>query len=176
MAKKEKKINLKIIVILAFVLAVSIFFWTSSILIFVCMLPSIAYWFVDKTIQKSKTLTVAAMNFTGCFYYLCHVWKAADPIEKSMDFITSPITIIVCYSMAVLGYIINYMTVFVSASFDREKAEKRITVIDKEKSSLEKRWGKKVRGDTPLDEKGFPLELGEEESDEAQDGQSGQAQ
>jgi len=161
MAKKTKKINFKLLVVLAFMLAVSIFFWTTSLLFVVCMLPSIVYWCIDKTIQKSKTLTIASMNFIGCFYYLSHVWVAANPIEKSIEFLSNPVTIIVCYMMAILGYVINYITVFTVSSFDKEKAENRISQIEKEKSTLEKRWGKKVNGEVPLDDRGFPIELGD---------------
>lgn len=158
MAQKKKKIGLKSFFILLVTLIVSIIFWSSSLLIIVGMLPSLVLWVIDKTIDKSKTLTIAAMNFVGCYPYLIEVWNSTYPAEQSVKLLTDPLTIIMIYCMALLGYIINYITAMVVASHVYEKTEKRIQAIDKEIIELEKRWGKKVNGDIPLDPKGFPLE------------------
>jgi uncharacterized membrane protein YiaA len=135
------------------------------------MLPSCILWLVDKSVHKSKTLTVAAMNFIGCFSYLIDIWNASSPLEQSLRFLTDPMTLIVIYSMALFGYIINYITVLVVSSHIHEKTEKRIETIENEKRALEKRWGKKVNGEIPLDDRGFPIES--KQSDDQEDDSEG---
>ncbi len=155
--KKNKKSGFGFFLSLVVLAVIAILFWSSSLLIIIGMIPTFVAWVLDKSYQKSKTLTIGALNFAGCFPYLVDIWKAAEPMAQSLRSITDPVTIIVIYSAALLGYIINYFTVIAVSSHISEKAKKRILAIEKEKAELEKRWGKKVSGDMPLDHRGFPI-------------------
>lgn len=174
MAKKESKkaktnkINLSIrFIIIAFLLVIiSFLFWESASLLLIGMLPTAVAWMIDRSKQKSKTLTVGAMNFAGCFPYLMGVWTAFDPAVVSARYLGDPLTIIMIYGAAFVGYVINYVSVAAFSSYAAQRAKDKISKIDKEKKALEKRWGKKVNGQTPLDSKGFPTRKGVVEEEE----------
>ena len=61
------------------------------------------------------------MNFSGCFFYLMNVWNTSHPMDVAMSYLSDPMTIVVIYSAAGLGYIINYVTTVVVSSVLRQK-------------------------------------------------------
>ncbi len=156
--RKSSKIGLSIrFILIAFMLViVSFLFWESASLFWIGMLPTGVAWIIDRSRQKSKTLTVGAMNFAGCFPYLMSIWMAFDPAVLSARYLDDPLTIIVIYGAAFVGYVINYLSVSGFSAYAVQRAKDQILKIDKEKKALEQRWGKKVNGKTVLDEKGFP--------------------
>lgn len=146
--KKNKKINISIRSILTVFLLImlSFLFWESTSLFWIGMLPTIVVWIIDRSKQKSQTLTVGAMNFAGCFPYLLNIWTAHDAAILSERYLNDPLTIITIYGAAFLGYIINYLTVSSFSLYASQKAKNRVNKIDKEQKSLEERWGRKVSG------------------------------
>lgn len=158
--QKSNKITLSIrFILIAFLLVVvSFLFWESASLFWVGMLPTGVAWIIDRSKQKSKTLTVGAMNFAGCFPYLMGIWTAFDPAVLSARYLGDPLTIIIIYGAAFVGYVINYASVSAFSSYAAGRAKAQVSRIDKERKALEKRWGKKVNGQMALDGKGFPTE------------------
>lgn len=167
--KNKKKLGFRFFISAFILVIVSLLFWSSSLLIFFGMIPSLVAWAIDKSVQKSKTITIAAMNFAGCFPYLVDVWTAINPMALSIRYLTDPVTIIVIYSAALVGYIINYFCVIIISSLVSEKAKKRLEIIEKEKKEMEVRWGKKVNGEITLDSRGFPIESLNQNLDEEND-------
>lgn len=144
----------------------SIVFFASSLLLAVGMLPTLIAVVIVSKNHKNKALTIGAMNFAGCFIYLLEIWQSNDRIATSLEVLSNPMTVVVMYGAAGIGYIINWGVTNFVRQIMYGVAEKKIKYFEKEKSRLETRWGKKVRGDEVLDINGFPI-LTKKEKEEA---------
>ncbi len=160
-AKKKKILTFRMFISLLVVLAFTVMYVESAILLAIGMLPTFVAYFLDKDVGKNKTFTIGAMNFSGCVYYLANIWKSPLPADTLADYLSNPITIIVIYSAAALGYLINYAVTSFIASILRQKSKSRLKRLDEQKKKMEKRWGEKVSGLKDLDIHGFPIEQNE---------------
>lgn len=143
-------------------LAVILIFMPTSILLGVGMLPTLVSYIVDRSLEKNKTFTVGAMNFSGCFPYLLMLWTGENSTQGAWNFVGTPEVIIVIYTIAGMGYVINWGVTQVVSNILIQRSQARISKIDKEKKQLEERWGAKVNGKYDLDENGFPIVKSEE--------------
>ena len=115
-------------------------------------------------------MTVGAMNMAGCAPFVMSLWAVANTPEYALRIITDPVAIIVMYSAAGLGYLIDWSMTGIVATFLTQKGKARVQDIEKLQAALVERWGPEVTGEIPIDSEGFPLETpdsGEEESEEA---------
>ncbi|MCI5060852.1 MAG: hypothetical protein MRY79_07260 [Alphaproteobacteria bacterium] len=130
----------------------------TTFLLSIGMLPTFVALLIDHSPGKNKAFTIGAMNFAGCFPYLLGVWTTTNSIEASIHFLSDPVTVIVMYGLAGLGYIINWATVLGVSSILIERSQNRLKRIEHEKKMLEERWGNEVSGKYPLDDFGFRLQ------------------
>jgi hypothetical protein len=137
--RKNKKIPIKTYSVILFVCAVV--FLPSTILFFVCMLPSIVASFVDRKPQKTLGMTVGAMNFAGTLPAWLQLLQEGHTMYVSTQIIATPMVLVISYGAAAVGWAIYYnVTPFVATLMVR-RAKKRIKNIEKEKKKLEKQWG-----------------------------------
>lgn len=166
MAKKKNKkqktkknfINVRLLFILLIMLSFSVFYMPAALLLFFGMLPTLVAYIIDKKPGKNKTFTIGALNFSGCFYYLVHAWNSIQPMETALVYLQNPVTIIVIYTAAAFGYMLNFVATILISSVLRRRSVQKLEKIEKQKKALEDRWGKKVNGERPLDERGFVIE------------------
>lgn len=166
MAKQRKKkvksnkikIGFKGFILLLCVVVSAILFLPTAFIFAVGMLPTFAAYLIDRDPAKNKTFTIGAMNIAGCFPYLMGLWTESHTMDKAMNYIAEPKTIIVIYIAAALGYVINWLITMGVASLIIQKSRMRIKRIEEEKEGLQKRWGKEVNGQYTLDEHGFALD------------------
>lgn len=169
MAKKKKvknkfkkkggiKIGFRGLVLFLIIVVISMLYLPSAILFFVGMLPTFAAYLTDRIPGKNKTFTIGALNFSGCFYYLIKIWSNSNPMEAAVSYLSDPVTIIVIYVAAGLGYILNYVATIMVSSVLRQKSRIRLDTLEDKKKKLEERWGEKVNGDRPLDAQGFLID------------------
>jgi hypothetical protein len=144
--KKTKKRGFKSFIISLFILLIMALFRPTTVILLVGMLPTFVAYLVDSSLEKNKTFTVGAMNFAGCFPYLLGLWTGEHTLLSSLTYLENPQTIIIIYSIAAMGYLINYVTTLVVSSIMAQKSKMRIERIGKSKRELEKRWGPKVSG------------------------------
>lgn len=167
MAKKKQDWRTKFL--LVFVLFLCVLFSSTAVLLFFGMLPTIVAYFVDRSKEKLKPLTVGAMNFAGCFPFVMELWTVSDhSIEAAMELVREPKTIIIIYMAAVIGYLIDWAMSGLVAKIVQQKARIRLKEIKSLQESLIERWGEKVTGHIPIDEDGFPIDkttAGEENAD-----------
>lgn len=166
MAKKKKqkksnkkKIGVKSFFILLFTVIVAVVFTPTTSIILVGMLPTLVAYLVDNSLEKNKTLTIGAMNFAGCFPYLLSLWKGENTLNAALSYLENPKTIIFIYSIAALGYIINWLVTMGISTILKQRSHMRIERIKSEKKKLKDRWGDKVNGKYELDTAGFPIEM-----------------
>ena len=75
-----------------------------------------------------------------------------------MGLITDPRTIIVMYSAAGIGYMIDWALSGIIATIMMQRATSRLKAIRERQEEMVVRWGPEVTGELLLDSEGFPLE------------------
>lgn len=137
----------------------AILFMPTAIILLFGMLPTLAANLIDKTLQKSRVISVGMLNFAGCMPFLLELWLSAHPngFGQALSIIIQPKTGIIIYSVAAAGYAIEAAVTNMVATLMQQRATARIRAIDNELDELVERWDEIVNGDTPLDEYGFPF-------------------
>lgn len=156
--KEKKKMGWRgQLLMIAGVLTAAVFL-PSTFLLLIGMIPTPFAVFVDKTRGKNKVLTVGAMNLAGCSPFLFELWITDHSFTKSAEIVTDPFAIVVMWSAAAVGYIINWaMTGLVTATL-YQRGQARQKAIQKRQKELVERWGQEVTGNIPLDPHGFPVQ------------------
>ena len=154
----KKKMNFKTQIFMAVGLVMAIVFLPSTILLLVGMAPTLVLFFTDHSRRKTKTITVGAMNLAGCSYFLFELWKSGHSFEESFAIFSDFLAIITMYVAAGAGYLIDWTVTGATAGILYQRNEARKRAITKRHGELVERWGKKVTGEIPLDDQGFPLE------------------
>ncbi len=159
MAKaRKKKLSAKgRLLLIVFVLTAFVFNAT-TILLFLGMMPTIAARLVDRTPERTKVLTVGFMNFAGCFPFWFQLVQKGHTLGAVLEIMSKPLTIVIIYSTALVGYLIEWGVVGFIASIMVQKAKQRLVNIKKIQEELVKKWGPEVTGDLPLDPQGFVIE------------------
>ena len=155
--KKENSLDFQFWLFIFAALLMSVVFLASTLLLLVGMLPTLIAAIIVQKKYKNKVLTIGAMNFAGCFPYLMHIWNSNDRMTSMLESLSDPLTVVVMYTAAAVGYILNHAVTRLVRVFMLHNADKKLANIEKEKSKLEERWGRKVRGDQVLDIHGFPV-------------------
>ena len=163
MAKKEKKKSKKRSswkkqLLLIFGVLLGAVFLPSTFLLAIGMVPTPFSLFVDRTKGKSKVITVGSMNLAGCSPFLFELWTIDHSFPKAFEIISDPFAVIVMWSAAAVGYIINWAMTGIVSVYLFQRGQSRQKAIVKRQEELIERWGKEVTGDLPLDPEGFPVE------------------
>src|SRR6185369_7630241 len=81
---------------------------TTTVLLF-GMLPTLAANLIDKSIQKSRAISVGMMNFAGCMPFLLELWLSPTPndMHAALNIIIQPKTGLIIYTIAAAGYAIE---------------------------------------------------------------------
>ncbi|MBI1326827.1 MAG: hypothetical protein GC136_04205 [Alphaproteobacteria bacterium] len=133
-----------------------------TILLFVGMMPTLAASFMDRSRDKMKVFTVGSLNFATCFPFVLDISTGGFKSDQAINLITDAQNIIIMFSGAVAGYLLEWATVGVVATIVIEQARGKIKSMRNTQEELVERWGKEVRGDIPLDSQGFAIELPEQ--------------
>ena len=148
------KLSLLIMIIVGFV------FLPTTIFLIFGMMPTIAAFSMDRSVGKSKTVCVGAMNFAGCFPFILKFWTefGQQTIENAFRLVADVQTILVIYILAAGGYAIDKAVTGITATIIVQRAESRLKKIRKEQKKLVSKWGEKVTGKYKLDDYGFPVD------------------
>lgn len=167
MAKKKKKKgkggkgknqgNWQLRLVLIMLLVTGIVFLPTTVLLVIGMLPTPVAFLVG-TANKSKFISVGAMNFAACSPFVVELWSMDHTFDATFSIVTNPVSVIVMYGGAAIGYLINWSLTGIVSVFLVEQAKGRMKAIQKQQEELIQRWGPEVRGDRPLDKEGFYME------------------
>jgi hypothetical protein len=153
--KSKKKLGWRGQILLIASLFLAGVFLPSTVLLLIGMLPTPFAILTDRTKGKTKVMTVGSMNLAGCSPFLFQLWTVEHSFSKSIEIATDPLAIIVMWSSAAVGYVLNWaMTGIVSATM-HQRGLSRQKSIQKRQNELIERWGQEVTGDVPLDQFGF---------------------
>lgn len=132
-------------------------FLPTTVLLFVAMMPTFVAAVVDRAKRKTKAITVGAMNLAGATPFVLELWMQEHSFAKAFDIVTDAKAIIVIYSAAVIGYLIDWAMTSVVAGFLLQRGKSRSKAIKKRQKDLIERWGREVSGEVAMDQYGFAL-------------------
>lgn len=153
-AKKsgKKGLTMKGRMFLVCIILAGLIFLPTSMLVFTGMLPTICAFFLSIRRARARISTVAAMNFAGCVPFIFKLWSSENDFAYSFQIITDPMTIIVIYGAATLGYMIDWVVVGFVSSLLYQKAELRLKAIRARQNELVAQWGQEVAGNIQMPE------------------------
>ncbi len=140
-----------------FGLLAAVLFIPSTILLVVGMLPTVVAALIDRK-GGARAITVGALNLCGCIPFLMDLWTKGHTTGLAVNLITDPLTIIVMYAAAGIGYMIDWALSGIVATILVQRSTARMEAIRKRQADLVARWGKEVTGELPLDSEGFPVD------------------
>lgn len=164
MAKKQKKIKKKkkgaagIQLLLIFSVLLGVLFLPTTVMLLIGLVPTFVVFFVNIQKKKAKVVTVGTLNLAGCMPYVFQLWQQENDFNASMNIVLDPMTIIIMYGAACVGYVMDWALTGIVAVMMLERGKKRLKLIKKRQAEMVERWGKKVTGEIPLDQDGFPVE------------------
>lgn len=138
-------------------------FLPTTFLFVVGMLPTFVAAALDQGEGKNKTFTIGSMNFAGCFPYLIGLWTSSNSMDKVINYLADPKTIIIIYTAAAIGYFINWAITMGVSNILVQRSHMRIKKIEDQKKQMEERWGKKVNGKYRLNDSGFIVDSSPDE-------------
>ena len=153
----KKKVSIKIKLFYVFMLFMAAVFLPTTALLFIALMPTFAAVFVDKHNRQAKVITVGAMNLAGATPFLLELWSRGHSFENAFIIVTDAKALIVIYSAAALGYVIDWAATGLVMRILYQRGKMRIKAIDKRQKDLIERWGKEVSGKYRLDQYGFAI-------------------
>lgn len=156
--KKSKGLTWRGQIVLIFSLLAAVAALPTTVMLFLGMLPTMVCLFIDRTAEKTRVLTVGAMNAAGCSPFIVQLWTTHNTFENSMSITTDPRTVIVMYCAAGVGYMLDWAISGIVATIMVQRAQHRIGLIQKKQEEMVERWGREVTGEIPVDAYGFALE------------------
>ena len=148
--------SMKKIITTILIAVVAVAVMPTTLLLFVGMMPSIAAYFIDKTKQQLKAMTVGCLNFSACFYYWLELVSSDHSLVTAWEII-SPTSISIMYAGAIAGYIVEWGVSMAVAVVMVQSGKSKLSSIRKQKEEMVERWGVEVTGVYRLDVNGFLL-------------------
>lgn len=158
MAKAAKKLSFGGRVLVAVLGVAAVIFLPTTLLLVAGMLPTIVARIIDRSPERLKAVTVGCMNFAGCFPFWFTMVQTGHKIDNALAILTDPLTIVVMYSCAVIGYLVEWICTIIVSGLMVQRGKSRLELIKKTQEDFTTRWGNEVSGDLPLDDYGFPVE------------------
>lgn len=156
--QKSGKNSSKLHLFLVISILLAAVFLPTAFLLVIGLAPMATAFFVDRTKKKTKVITVGAMNLAGCMPFLLELWMTDHSLEKAFSIMLDPMTVIVIYCAAGVGYTIDWALTLLIASVLYQRGMARKKAIEKRQGALIERWGEEVAGQIPMDHEGFPVE------------------
>ena len=138
--------------LLIFIAVLSIVFLPTAVILFVGLIPSFVAFFVDSTPKKTRAVTVGSYNVMGCVPFMLDLWEVSGDLDVAIDILFTPLTLVVIYAAAAVGYFIYWGAGLVISSFFYQQGQSRRSVFVKRKQELIERWGRDVTGVVQNDE------------------------
>jgi hypothetical protein len=119
-------------------------FLPTTIVIAICMAPTLVAAIVDNHARKTAWLTVGAMNFAGTVPGVFNLWDMGHTVPAAFQLVAQPLIIMFSFGGAAVGWMIYYNLTPIVAMIILRKNEVRLKDIEKRQKELVKQWGGEV--------------------------------
>ncbi len=143
---KKKGLSLKGRIFLVASVLTGLAFLPTTILLMVGLLPSIVAFFVSARGVGARASTVLAMNLAGCVPFIFKLWSIGNDFEASLSILSDEQAILVMYTAAAFGYMIDWVVTGFVSSYLYQKGLSRMEAIKKRQKVLIEQWGEEVSG------------------------------
>ncbi|HEY9549161.1 MAG TPA: hypothetical protein VIR45_06640 [Kiloniellaceae bacterium] len=134
------------LIFIAIIGGIAIFTLPTVLILGIGMLPTLAATISDRRKEKYATLCVGAMNFTGVLPFIIRLWIEEHSYERAFQVIGDPITWLVMYGAAALGWAIYFVAPGIVGMFIGMRTEQRIQRLRRRQRDLVEEWGPGVAG------------------------------
>ena len=134
----------------------AIVFLPTTVLLVVGMLPTVVAYTLDTTKEKMLPVIVGLMNIIGCLPFILRLWSQGHSMVEISDIIRDPLTIVIIYACAGVGYLLDWAVTDMAAAFIAKRAQGRMKVIKKQQQKLIDRWGSRVNMTQELTDRQAP--------------------
>src|SRR4051812_23632705 len=136
-----------LVLVLVVVLPLLAAFLPTAILLGVGMVPTLVAFIIDRDPEKTAPLTVGAMNIVGVMVPILQLWKSANTVQAAVIQLSHPLTLMMMYLAAAVGWGIYYGVPPAVAGFVTLRAENRIAKLEQEQKELVEEWGPEIAGE-----------------------------
>lgn len=132
--------------IVTIVVAISIFFYPTLILMAVAMLPTAVSVVVDRSPARMGWVCVGGMNFAGTLPYLVKLWANGGTLVASLDIVADVFSVLVIYLAAALGWLLYISVPQIVALATAMTSTSVIATLTARQKKLVEQWGPEVKG------------------------------
>ncbi len=133
-----------IIIFLFVVLPASIFAAPTALLFIVGLIPTVVAAIIDRDPEKSAPLTVGPMNICGILPFTMEMWRHNHTLPTALHMLSDPLTWLVMYGAAAVGWIFYYMIPPMVTGFEVVRWQGRVETLRGKKIALIEEWGPEV--------------------------------
>lgn len=134
------------VIFLVIIGGIAIFTLPTVLILGIGMLPTLGAMISDRRKEKYATLCVGAMNFTGVLPFIIQLWTEEHSYERAFMVIGNPITWLVMYGAAALGWAIYFVAPGIVGMYIGMRTEQRIQRLRRRQRDLVEEWGPGVAG------------------------------
>lgn len=116
----------------------------TMLLLIIGMVPAIVAAIIDRSKQKTATLTVGSLNFIGVFPYMMTLWSGFNSYGAAQAIIGDLFNLLVMYSAAAFGWLIFLAMPSVISSFVVVMQQRKVAQLRGEQKDLIDEWGAEV--------------------------------
>lgn len=120
-------------------------FYESFALLALGMVPSLAAYFIDRTVHKNAARTVAYANFAGCVPWLMDYWLAGGALDRVFQIVGNPYALLIMYTTAAAGWVLYFALQPAVATYLTVAAEIKEAQLKRRQEQLVAGWGEVVR-------------------------------
>lgn len=143
---KAKASRLALIIVLV-VLPLGLLALPTTILLLFGLVPTMVALIVDRAPEKYAALTVGSLNLAGVLPALLELWISGHTVAVALDIIGAPMTWLIAYSAAAVGWLIYFSLPPLFASFMALRYQGEIKAMKARQVELIQEWGPEVAGD-----------------------------
>lgn len=126
------------------VLVTAVVMLPTTILFSVCLIPTLVSFIIDNQRPKTAWLTVGAMNLAGTIPGWFLLWDQGHTLQAAFQLAMQPMTIIISFGGAAVGWMIYYNVTPFVAGIILKKNEYRLREIEKRQKELIRKWGEGI--------------------------------
>jgi predicted permease len=130
---------------IAIVVILGAMFVPTTMVIAVGLLPSAAAFIVDQDAKRSITMTVTLMNSVGVLPFVLDLWKKGQTIDHSLAIIEEPVTWLIMYGAAGVGWVICFTVPHIVQLILGQRARLQIADLERQQEDLRHEWGEEVK-------------------------------
>lgn len=108
------------------------------------MMPTLVAYIVDGRREKYAAFSVGCMNFCGVLPFMLQLWTQEHSFAMAWRIVGDPVSWMVMYAAASVGWIIYYAAPHVVAAYLRFQLDRRIQKLREYQKDLVSEWGDSI--------------------------------